>query len=190
MSIANRIKEIILEFIKNNYFDYLDNNNLLLLEENKIEKIITEFYNNNSTILKQKIRNTLKNEMQNNYPSMSIENTLYDIFQDNSININRILLQIKNYQNSISKNITLKVFQKNLGIKINIKNHIEIISAENPNKNNKEQEEVYNIINQYKYIYSINDKILSNINKESQINLIKDLINNEDTLKLIIIKNN
>ena len=59
---------------------------------------------------------TLKKELASEYPSMTIENTLFDIFQDKSLNINRIILEIENYQNSISKNTQLKVFENNLGI--------------------------------------------------------------------------
>ena len=47
MSIANKIKEIILEFIKEKYFNYLEINNFLLINNDSLKDIITEFYNNN-----------------------------------------------------------------------------------------------------------------------------------------------
>lgn len=188
MSIAHRIKEIIMDFVKDKYFEYLSNNNILLICNNDLKKIITNFYNDNNKVLKNIIRNTLKNDYGSDYPSMTIENTLFDIFQDNSLNINRIVLEIENYQKSISKKIELKVFDNNLGIKLNIHDHIEIINAENPNKDSKDQDEVYNIIKKYKYIYSINDKELSKLDINTKISTIKKYVNSESILNLILVK--
>jgi len=186
MSLAFDIKAIIMDFIKTKYFDYLNNNNLLIIENDNMNKIISEFYNNNSKELKQIIRTELKNKMKNDYPSATVENTLLDIFQDASLNINRIILEIENYQNSIIKSINLKINKKNLGIKININNQVEIINAENPN--NDHQNKIYNIINDYKYIYSINDTILSILNTNDKISTIKKFVNNFDEINLILIK--
>tara|TARA_R110002072_G_scaffold5197_6_gene34434 strand:- start:2300 stop:2872 length:573 start_codon:yes stop_codon:yes gene_type:complete len=188
MSISNRIKEIIMDFIKEKYFDYLDDNNILLINNDNLKRIISNFYNNNTKELKNNIRNTLKKELASEYPSMTIENTLFDIFQDKSLNINRIILEIENYQNSISKNTQLKVFENNLGIKLNINDHVEIISAENPDKSSNNQDEIYNIINNYKYIYSINNKELSNLDTNIKISTVKEFVKNENILDLILVK--
>ena len=188
MSISNRIKEIIMNFIKEKYFNYIDNNNILLINNYNLKRIITDFYSNNTKELKNNIRNTLKKELGSEYPSMTIENTLFDIFEDTSFNINRIILEIENYQNSISKKLQLKVFEKNLGIKLNINDHVEIISAENPNKDSNDQNDIYNNINDYKYIYSINNKELSSLNTNTKISTIKDFVKNEDLLDLILVK--
>ena len=188
MSISNRIKEIIMDFIKEKYFDYLDDNNNLLINNDNLKRIISNFYNNNTKELKNNIRNTLKKELASEYPSMTIENTLFDIFQDKSLNINRIILEIENYQNSISKNTQLKVFENNLGIKLNINDHVEIISAENPDKSSNNQDEIYNIINNYKYIYSINNKELSNLDTNIKISTVKEFVKNENILDLILVK--
>ena len=188
MSIAHRIKEIIMDFIKEKYFDYLYNNNILLIHSDNLKKIITNFYNQNNKLLKNNIRNVLKKEMGSDYPSMTIENTLFDIFQDSSLNINRIVIEIENYQKSISKNIQLKVFENNLGIKLNIDDHIEIISAENPNKKSSDQDEIYNTIKDYKYIHSINDNVLSKLDTNTKISTIKNYVNNENILNLILVK--
>lgn len=186
MSLAADIKSIIMTFIKSKYFDYLYNNNLLLIDNDNLKNIISEFYNNNSKELKQIIRTELKNKMKNDYPSITVENTLFDIFQDTSLNINRIILEIENYQNSITKLINLKINEKNLGIKININNHVEIINAENPNNDN--QNSTYDIINNYKYIYSINNTILSVLDKNTKISTIKNYVNNFNEIEIILIK--
>lgn len=188
MSVINRIKEIIIDFIKEKYFDYLDSNNILLISSNNLKKIISNFYNENNKYLKNNIRNILKKELGSDYPSMTIENTLFDISQDSSININRIIIEIENYQKSISKSVELKVFENNLGIKLNINDHIEIISAENPNKNSSDQDETYNIIKNYKYIHSINNKELSNLDTNTKISTIKNYLNNQNILNLILVK--
>ena len=186
MSLAADIKSIIMNFIKSKYFEYLNNNNLLIIANNNLKDIISEFYNSNSKELKNTIRTELKSKMKNDYPSVTVENTLFDIFQDTSLNINRIVLEIENYQNSITKSINLKINQKNLGIKININNHVEIINAENPN--NDDQNENYNIINNYKYIYSINDTVLSLLDTTTKISTIKNYVNNFSEIKIILIK--
>lgn len=186
MSLASDIKSIIMDFIRTKYFDYLNNNNLLIITNDNLTKTISEFYNDNSKELKQTIRTELKNKMNNDYPSVSVENTLFDIFQDTSLNINRIILEIENYQNSITTSINLKINQKNLGIKININNHVEIITAENPNDD--DQNQIYDIINNYKYIYSINDTILSLLDTNTKISTIKNFVNNFNEVEIILIK--
>ena len=188
MSISHRIKEIIMDFIKEKYFNYLDDNNILLIDADNIKEIITDFYTSNTKELKNNIRNTLKKELGSEYPSMTIENTLFDIFEDTSLNIKRIILEIENYQNSISKKLQLKVFDNNLGIKLNINNYVEIISAENPNKDSNYQNDIYNNINEYNYIHSINNIELSSLNTITKISTIKDFVKNEDVLELILVK--
>ena len=188
MSIANKIKEIILEFIKEKYFNYLEINNFLLINNDSLKDIITEFYNNNIKQLKNTIRMNLKKELGQDYPTLSIENTLFEIFQDASLNINRIFLEIDDYQKSISKTMELSVINNNLGIKLNINKHVEIINAENPNKLSNNQDEIYEKINEYKYLYSINEKELSNLDTNVKISTIKNLVKSEETLKLVIVK--
>ena len=188
MSIAHRIKEIITDFIKDKYFNYLNFNNILIINDNELKRIISDFYNNNTKELKNLIRTTIKNEIHSEYPSMTIENTLFDIFQDSHLNINRIILEIENYQNSISKIIKLRVFENNLGIKININQFVEIISANNPNKNDNSQDELYELINNYRFIDSINNTNLSILDKEKKISTIKNFIKNENVLDIILVK--
>lgn len=183
MSIANRIKEIIIEFIKNEYFNYMKNNNLLLIEPNILQEKITEIYNNNNKILIKKIKSDLKIELGSDYPGFVVDNTLFDIFDDSSLNINRIMLEIKNYQESITKEIQLKVYNKSLGIKISIDNQINILSVENNNNDNN-----YDEIKNYSYIYSINNIILSKLTTDDKIKTIKHYLDNDDIIKLKLIK--
>lgn len=183
MSIANRIKEIIIEFIKNEYFNYMKNNNLLLIESDILQEKITEIYNSNNKILIKKIKNDLKIELGSDYPAFVVDNTLFDIFDDSSLNINRIMLEIKNYQESITKEIELKVHNKSLGIKISIDNQINILSVENNNNDDN-----YNEIKNYSYIYSINNIILSKLKTDDKIKTIKYYLDNHDIIKLKLIK--
>lgn len=188
MSVANRIKTIIIDYIKDLYFNYLNNNDILIIEEKNIKNIITSFYNENVKEIKNSIRLTLKNELKDDYPTATIENTLFDLFEDNELNINRILIEIQNYQNSIIKIFDLNIYNNNIGIKININKNVEIVNAENPNKDNSDLDNIYNEINNYKFIYSINDTILSNIDNENKVSCIKNLINNNKNLKLTLVK--
>lgn len=177
MSLIEKIKNIIEKYIKDRYFEYLNENNLLFINSDKLNDIISNFYSNNIKKIKTHIRNTLKNEMGHEYPSGTIENILLDIFQDSDLNINILTKEIQEFQNeNYMKFIVNNDSSKNgLGLQIDIEDNFCII------KNVKDFFYDKNILN-YKYLYSINDNILHNINdlKNNIQNIIKSNINNSN----------
>lgn len=187
MVLVNDIKDIINKSIKKLYFNYLNENLILYIESIDLKKIITNIYDKNVQQIKKDIRNELKEKMKDDYPSGSIENILLDIFEDKNININKLFMEIDNYQKSIVKDINLQIFDKLLGIKININNFVEIIST-TLNHNNIEIQNKYNLINEYKYIHSINSRNLFGITQNKIIEILQSEVKNNDSVNLRLVK--
>tara|TARA_A100001015_G_scaffold311782_2_gene415697 strand:- start:3713 stop:4276 length:564 start_codon:yes stop_codon:yes gene_type:complete len=173
MVLINKIKSIIINYSTEKYFHYINSNNLLLVKDKDLKSIITDIYNNNVKDIKSSIRTTLKDEMLDNYPSATIENIIFDIFQDNSYNIDVLYNKILLYQNENYFEIE-KEYNNSLGIKIYIDNNfcvIQDIKDDFPEKDT---------VIKYKYLYSINDNILNlNPNLDSNLStIIKETIDN------------
>jgi len=184
--IIEKIKTIIFNFIEEEYKLYLKNNNILLIKENNIENIINFLYENNTKNIKIKIREDLKNEYNDDYPNALIENVILDIFQDKTFNINKLIHEINFIQN---KNLFIieqfPIINNSLNLNISIIDNYIIINSVNI-KNISEHLDLYNTINQFKFIYAINDLILEEINNEDKINIIKQEILNKNFVKLYL----
>lgn len=171
MALIHNIKEIIQKFIIEKYFEYLDRENIILIKNEELKNVIGELYINNTKTIKLDVRNRLKNDMLDKYPSGSVENILLDIFQDHDLNITKLVGEISNYQ---SRNFVEKeyIISKSIGINIQINNGFcEIISIkpECPN--------MASVVD-YKYLYSINDELL-NGDKETILSIIKKHIDKD-----------
>ena len=171
MALIHNIKEIIQKFIIEKYFEYLDRENIILIKNEELKNVIGELYINNTKTIKLDVRNRLKNDMLDKYPSGTVENILLDIFQDHDLNITKLVGEISNYQ---SRNFVEKeyIISKSIGINIQINNGFcEIISIkpECPN--------MASVVD-YKYLYSINDELL-NGDKETILSIIKKHIDKD-----------
>ena len=180
MVMINRISNIISVFIKNEYYKYLNNNNILLIPHDQLKFIIKDMYNSNSKEIKKIIRNTLKNEMSDQYPSGSIENTLFDIFQDSEHNIDILTEKIINYQNNNYFEINKSIINNTIGIKLIIEDNgfCKIIDI---NKDIYNQDNIYQEILKYNYLYSIDGIVLNysqNIQETIKNNIQKNINNN------------
>ena len=159
MSLVNKIGEIIKKFIHEKYNEYLKNERLLMIDNEKLPTIIGNMYNQNIKNLKILIREQLKHDMGGEYPSGSVENILLDLFQDREININRMVMEIDEYQKKNYYEIVTELEKdKNLGINLSIDKQLCICYINGIQDNcqlpNKE------IIEKYKYLYSINGILL------------------------------
>ena len=65
--ILDEIKNITFDFLNNKYKEYLKNNKILLIKEENMKTIISDFYENYSKELKQTIRNSVKENHKNGY---------------------------------------------------------------------------------------------------------------------------
>ena len=189
--ILEEIKNISFDFLENKYKEYLKNNKILLIKKENMKNIIKYFYENYSKELKQTIRDTLKEIKKDNYPNAIVENTILDIFQDKELNIARISEEFIILQNKYLYKLTLPLINNTLNLNIGIADNFIIINSVNPkNINNNELNDIYNIIDKYKFLYSIDDIILEEYSNEEKINIIKKTINNKEnvTIELYYLK--
>jgi hypothetical protein len=186
MNISDEIKNISFNFIRNKYQEYLQSNKILLIKENVIEKIITELYDTNIKVLKQEIRNTLKNKHKEDYPSAIVENILLDLFQEKEMNIANAIKEIILIQNNNLKSLTLPIINNSLNLNISLNdNYVKINSINSKNlKDNIQALEIYKIIENYSFLYSINNIILEE--HDDKINIIKNEIENTNDVSIQI----
>jgi hypothetical protein len=197
MYITDDIKDIIFKFIKEEYENYLQNNNILLIKNDNMDNIINNFYEENKIKLKNIIRSDLKKKYKEkykeNYPSSSIENIILDIFQDKELNIKKTVNELLYIQDKNLYSLEIPIINNSLNLNISITNNYIIINSTNPkNIKNIEDLETYEKISKYKFLYAIEDIILEEIDNEEKINTIKKLINNKNKINITLyyLKNN
>lgn len=184
-SLVDDIKNISFYYIESNYKEYLKDNNILLIKEENMKNVIKEFYEVKSKNFKDNIRNKLKEKYKENYPSASVENIILDMFQDKELNINRLVEEFCLIQKKNIKKIELPLINNSLNLNIGVKdNYIIINSCNSKNIVDSSLNDIYNIINNYKFLYSIEDVILEEVNEEDKINTIKKIINNKDKINI------
>lgn len=189
-NIISTIKDCIFNIIEEEYKNYLKSNNILLIEDSKLLQIVTDFYNANVKNIKSKIRETLKESASEDYNSGLVENILLDIFQEKTINIMKIVNELTLIQNKNLAQFNLPVINNSLNLNISLLDNYIIINSVNP-KNIERFDELYECINKYKFLYSINNILLHNYCNEEKINVIKKTISsniNEVTIQCYYLK--
>lgn len=146
MSLQQKVRNIVFYFIKQEYKEYLNKNSLKYIEKDNISDVVDEFYIKKEKVLKKFIRTNLKRMMKENYPGALVENIIYDIFEDENLAKNRIVLEIEQFQNS-KKNTILSnnIYEVNiepdhnhgLGINLTINNNKIMVDSfkKNPENN-------------------------------------------------------
>ena len=198
MNIVDEIKTIAFNYIENSYQKYLHNNNLLLIKEEKLSNVINEIYNNESKELKHTIRSKLKEKYKESYPSASVENIILDIFQDKTFNIQKTIDEIAFIQKKNLKILTIPLINQSLNLNISLIDNFVLINSIKSKANIETYTlELYNIIENYKFLYSINNTILNEVENNEKINTIKNIIEeqkkenkNEINIELYYLKNN
>ena len=85
--------------MKENYNDYLNKNSLQYIEDDNIESVVKEIYTERKEHLKTFVKESLKELMKDNPPSdLIVNNILIDVFRDDNFCINRIVVEIKLFQ--------------------------------------------------------------------------------------------
>lgn len=198
MNIVDEIKTIAFNYIENSYQNYLHNNNLLLIKEEKLSNVINEIYNNESKELKHTIRSKLKEKYKESYPSASVENIILDIFQDKTFNIQKTIDEIAFIQKKNLKILTIPLINQSLNLNISLIDNFVLINSIKSKANIETYIlELYAIIENFKFLYSINNTILNEVENNEKINTIKNIIEeqkkenkNEINIELYYLKNN
>ena len=183
MSITDNIKDITFKFIQEEYKKYLETNNILLIKNENINNVINSFYEENKTKLKNIIRHDLKEIYKEDYASASVENIILDIFQDKDYNIKKTINELLYIQDINLHNLEIPIINNSLNLNISIVNNFILINSTNP-KNIETNNEIYEKINDYKFLYAIEDTILEEIDNSKKISTIKELINNKSKLNI------
>ena len=183
--ILETIKTLIYTIIEEEYKNYLERHKLLLIEKKELEKVVNDYYNTNSKTIKNKIREQLKANHNNDYNSTLVENILLDIFQEKDVNIIKIVKELTLIQFKNLKQFTLPLINNSLNLNISLVDDYIIINSTNP-KNITEHIELYEDISKYKFIYSINNILLHDLQNNEKINTIKKNIENTTDNKIVI----
>tara|TARA_A100001015_G_C15024088_1_gene729521 strand:- start:2419 stop:3027 length:609 start_codon:yes stop_codon:yes gene_type:complete len=96
--LVERIRFIIMAYAKERYGDILVKSGRQYLEEDEILEVVNCIYSDEKFQLQQHIRATMRNIYQENYQVLAIENILFDIFSDEELAKNRVILEIQKFQ--------------------------------------------------------------------------------------------
>ena len=98
-NIQKTIKDLIYFYIRENYKKYSDENELKIIPETEIRNVIEKLYTEKKDHLRQFIKDSLKIMMKENYPGdLMVNNLTLNIFNDDELCKNRLVLEIKLYQ--------------------------------------------------------------------------------------------
>ena len=96
------IKDLISLYVKENYTNYLKENNLQKIPDNKIKDVISKIYTERKDHLKGFLKITLNEIMKDDYIGDLTVNTICnDIFNDDQLCINRLVLEIEQFQKNL-----------------------------------------------------------------------------------------
>ena len=180
LNILESIKSCVFNIIEDEYKNYLQSHKLLTLERSLLISIIEDYYTNNSKNIKSKIREHLKEIYSEDYNSAMIENILLDIFQERELNIIKITNEIITIQEKNMQQFTIPLVNNSLNLNISLVDGYIIINCTNP-KNIEGYYELYENINKYKFLYSINNDLVQSYPDDEKINIIKKNIEASDT---------
>jgi hypothetical protein len=93
------IKDLIIFYVKENYNNYLIENNLSFIHGDELKQVISELYDTKKKHLKEFLKSSLKELLKEDYPGdLTINNICYEIFEDDELCKNRIYVEIKIHQ--------------------------------------------------------------------------------------------
>ena len=99
-NLADMVKDITYFYIKYYYEKELTDTKQDKLNENELKNMINKLYVEKSSELKKYIRDTLKENLKDNYSSFSTENILLEMFSDPEYSKKRVCLEIMDFQNN------------------------------------------------------------------------------------------
>ena len=203
MSLQEKVKNIVFYFIKKEYKLYLDKHQIKYIEESDLEDVVDDFYIKKEKVLKEFIRTNLKKMMKDKYPGALVENIIYDIFEDENLAKNRIVLEIKQFQKSKSNTflstnlyeVKIKPDEKHgLGINLSINNEKIIVDGfkKNPDNNSELPAELSGLINVGDELVEIDNNNLTIMKINRVVEVLKGMNNKngEVDIKFNSVSNN
>ena len=193
ISLQENIRNIIFYYVKQKYCLILKKKNKLILEETEINDMVNNLYVTEKSKLQNYIRECLKELLKSNYNCILVESIIFEIFDDEELAKNRIIMEINNYQrfkkekNNIYELLLTPHHKYGIGLKLDFDTNEVVISnfKRNPDNNDKLPAEDSNKILIGDNIISINDIKLEDLESEECIRLIKEKLNSKE-VKLLI----
>jgi hypothetical protein len=99
--LTSLVKDITYFYIKHFYEKELQLKQLQRLDDNDLTQLIDKLYNEKANDLKKYIRNTLKENLGDQYSAIATENILIEMFNDPDYSKKRVFLEIQDYQNTL-----------------------------------------------------------------------------------------
>lgn len=99
------VKDLVLLYIKENYNEYLKQNNLQKIQEDQIKNVITKLYTERKQHLKEFLKTTIKKISESRgeeyIGDLFINNLCNEIYNDDELCISRLVLEITKYQKNL-----------------------------------------------------------------------------------------
>jgi len=94
------IQDLILFYVKENYNHYLEEEKILKIPDEKIKGMVQQIYGDKKEHIRMFLKESLKELMKDKYiGDLALMNICNEIFEDDELCINRLTLEITNYQN-------------------------------------------------------------------------------------------
>ena len=94
------IQDLILFYVKENYIHYLKEENIKKIPDEKIKDMVQKIYGDKKDHIRTFLKESLKDLMKEKYiGDLALMNICNEIFEDDELCINRLTLEITNYQN-------------------------------------------------------------------------------------------
>ena len=104
MSTNKLIQDLILFYVKENYNKYLEENELQIIPEKDIESVISQLYLGKKQHIQVFLKSSLQQLMKDEYiGDQTLSNICREIFSDDELCKNRLVMEIKNYQKTKSE---------------------------------------------------------------------------------------
>jgi len=101
-TIETRVKELIQFYVRTIYENYLKKKSISEIPESDIPTVLKELYTEKKDHLKEFIKVSLKQLMEDEYPGdLVILNILLSVFEDDELCVNRLIMEIKVHQQGI-----------------------------------------------------------------------------------------
>ena len=101
-NIQKHIKDLIFFYVKINYENHLKINNIRFIPDDSLEAVISALYDDRKEHLQEFIKISLKKLLKEEYPGdLIILNILVEVFADDNLCKNRLLVEIKLHQQQV-----------------------------------------------------------------------------------------
>jgi len=100
-NLPSLVKDITYFYIKYFYEQELLNKKQKTLSESELHDLIDKLYTEKSLDLKKYIRDTLKENLKEEYSSFTVENILLEMFSDPEYSKHRVFLEIIEFQKTL-----------------------------------------------------------------------------------------